>query len=435
MRNLNKNVTFLLTAKILLCVLISSGCSLLKNKPVKISASENHSCAVFSNGSIRCWGGNSAGQAATKQSSNANSYSSHPTTVSGITNALDIATGPYHDCVLLSDGKIKCWGANYAGQLGDGTTTPSTNPVSVKGISNATKISVGTGHSCAILKDNTMECWGENVYGQLGIGTHDGPETCSSNLSGTSCSRTPVTVTGANNAIQIAAGAFHTCAVLLDGKVKCWGMSLYGQLGNGRNSENCSGFSCSSVPVFAVVNNAKNITAGHTHTCALLSDGYVRCWGGNSWGQLGLTIKSEFYCGGEPCMSMPYPLHVYNAAYIAAGYEHTCIVLLDKTIKCWGNNNYGQLGIGTSKGPKSCSSPNIIGLNISCSEEPMPTQEINNVVNVAAGLSHSCALLQDGKIKCWGLNRDGQLGLGSETGPGKCDGTPCSTKPVDVLLN
>ena len=180
-----------------------------------------------------------------------------------------IGSGDLYSCSLLSDGTVKCWGLNGFGQLGDGTSNSSFVPVLVTGISNAISIAAGYSHTCAVLSDGTVKCWGWNGYGQLGDGT------------GSYQSNVPVLVTGISNAISIAAGNGHTCAVLSDGTVKCWGWNGSGQLGDGTSNS-------SNVPVLVTgISNAISIAAGNGHTCAVLSDGTVKCWGWNFYGQLG----------------------------------------------------------------------------------------------------------------------------------------------------
>jgi len=191
----------------------------------------DHTCAVLDSGSVKCWGDNWSGQlgdGSTIDDSNI------PVDVLGITNAVDISAGGAHTCAVLDSGSVKCWGANWSGQLGDGSTSYENNvPVDVVGISDAISISAGNRHTCALLSSGAVKCWGDNEYGQLG----DGSTIWYSNV--------PVDVVGINDAISISAGDDHTCALLSSGAVKCWGNDHYGQLGNGI-------FGYSNVPVDVV---------------------------------------------------------------------------------------------------------------------------------------------------------------------------------------
>ena len=141
-------------------------------------------------------------------------------TVSLPLSATAVAAGDFHTCALLANGAVRCWGQNWFGQLGDGTTTNRTTPATVSGLSGATAVTAGGYHTCARLTDGTVRCWGWNYFGQLGDGT-------------TTRRSTPATVSGLSGATAVTAGGYHTCALLGDGTVRCWGWNNYGQLGNG----------------------------------------------------------------------------------------------------------------------------------------------------------------------------------------------------------
>jgi hypothetical protein len=162
-----------------------------------------------------------------------------PVGVSGIATATAIAAGGEHTCARLADGSVQCWGANFNGQLGNGTTTNSSVPVNVTGLGTTTAISTGNGYTCARLASGDLQCWGDNGYGQLGNGT-------------TTNSSTPVTVSGVGNATAISAGTRHTCGRLADGSVRCWGDNSNGQLGDGTTTDSLTPVSVSGIDVFAV---------------------------------------------------------------------------------------------------------------------------------------------------------------------------------------
>ena len=227
--------------------------------------------------------------------------------------------GRGHSCALLSAGTVKCWGRDEYGQLGSGSRnttsyTPSYSnssqqtgyfsrePVQVVGISNATAISASRtswrGHTCAIVDGGSVKCWGNDDYGQLGSGSRNTQNTkmCESCSTGTYYfSPTPVAVTGISTATAISAGGQHTCALLADKTIKCWGADWQGQLGSGsQNTETVTNGSntytqeMSFTPVVVSgINTAIAVSAGESHTCALLEDKTVKCWGDNSQGQYG----------------------------------------------------------------------------------------------------------------------------------------------------
>jgi len=364
---------------------LGNGSTVSSNTPVTVSgisgataiaAGQNHACAVLSDGTARCWGYNLYGQLG----NGSQTSSGTPVTVSGLAGVTAIATGYEHTCALLDNGTVKCWGYSIKGQIGNGATgTVFSTPVSVSNLSGIKAIAAGTQHSCALGSDGTEVCWGSNSFGQLGKGS-------------AADSATPVAVSGLSGGIDIAAGgnAVHSCAVLSDGTVRCWGGNFLGQLGNGSTNG-------SNTPV-AVVGNvlpaagAKQAKTGGNHSCALLEDGTVQCWGYNGFGELG---------NGSPSNSST-PVTVSNltgATAISTGQDHTCALLSDGTVKCWGYNFFGQLGDGSNTN----------------SNTPVAVSGVAGATAITTGYTHSCALLSDGTVKCWGNNGFGQLGNGSNT--------------------
>lgn len=271
-----------------------------------------------------------------------------------------------------------------------------------------TSVSAGSHHTCAVTADGAATCWGSNFFGQLGNGA-----TSRSN------EPTPVDVAGlASGVAAISAGDGHTCALMTAGTVKCWGAG--GSPGDGTGE-----LATTPVDVCAVGANAPcsagndnlltgvvAISAGWNHTCALTDAGGLKCWGTNQRGEL-----------GDGTTSSPYvPVEVSGldsgVSAVASGSEYTCALMSSGAMKCWGINSLGQLGDGTTT---SRSLPaDVSGL-------------AGGAIAVAAGQSHTCAVTAAGGVDCWGRNDIGQLGA-TTTGTCLVSGQPfdCSTSPVTV---
>ena len=286
---------------------------------VGAGAGIEHSCALLSDGTVRCWGTNFVGQLG---NGTIGGGSAVPTAVQGLGGALALASGGFHNCAILSDHTVQCWGRNQDGQLGNGNnTTDSGTPQPVSGLTGVAALASGGYHTCALLTDGSVRCWGRNDRGQVGDGT-------------TTSRTTPVVVGGLTNAVQLSGGLYHMCALLADGTVQCWGQNDSGQIGNT--------MVFSSVPVtVSGIANAVAVSAGVFHSCALLSDGTVRCWGQNGNGQLGNGTTTN--------SSSPVDVSGLSAVSRVTGAGlHTCAILSNGAARCWGYNVYGQLGNGST---------------------------------------------------------------------------------------
>jgi E3 ubiquitin-protein ligase HERC3 len=332
-----------------------------------------------------------------------------------------VAVGGTHACALLDDGDVKCWGENAFGQLGQGDNTDRGGTLDQMGNNlpvidlgapgDVTHIAAGTDHQCALIGKGVVKCWGRNDSGQLGLGTidsrGDGPGEMGASLP-------PVDVDPGHMVKQLAAGGAHTCALLDDQSVKCWGANFAGQLGEG------TVFNRGNVPLemgnfltrvdLGTGRSAVQITAGFNHSCALLDDATVKCWGGNDYGQLGQGDTSN---RGDSPGEMGNTLPAIDlgtgrtATHVVAGHYHTCALLDDGTSKCWGANESGQLGQGDrdSRGDD----PNEMGDNLPHIALGWTTSA---VTRIAAGSYHTCALLGT-YLRCWGENASGALGEGT----------------------
>jgi alpha-tubulin suppressor-like RCC1 family protein len=243
---------------------------------------------------------------------------------------------------VLSSGGVKCWGLNGYGQLGNGelnTKAPfgETTPVDVKGLtSGVSAIAAGQGHTCALTSSGGVKCWGYNEHGQLG----DGLATTAPPFA----KPAPVDVSGLTSGVSaITIGNGQTCALTSSpqgasgGGAKCWGTNGYGELGDGTITNRAA-----PVDVSGLTSGVSAIAAGYEHTCALMSGGGVKCWGGGRWGNS--TSPYNTYS--------KIPIDVSGltsgVSAITAGHGYTCVLTSDGGVKCWGLNGFGQLGDGTT---------------------------------------------------------------------------------------
>ena len=298
--------------------------------------------------------------------------------------AVLVAGGHRHTCAVTASGKVLCWGSNAYGQLGDGTNGWRLTPTTVSGLgANVQGIAAGGGgfagdgfsHTCALTAAGGVMCWGSNSHGQLGNNS-------------TTDSPTPVQVSGLTSGVNaIAAGGAHTCALTDAGAVLCWGLNENGQLGNGSLTNRWT-----PVQVNGITSGATSITAGHSHTCAVVG-GAAKCWGYGLDGQLGTGTQDD---SGVPIQVVGL---TNGVASITAGQHFTCAVTVGGAAKCWGTNEYGELGIGTQT-PWELSPVQVSGLT-------------SGIVGVAAGWYHACAVTNAGAVLCWGNNSSGELGDGT----------------------
>ena len=461
----------------------------------RLSAGWNHACALMDDGTVQCWGDNIWGQLGDGTFTTRTT----PVTVSNLNSVLSIAVGRQHSCAIIgTSGSVRCWGRNDGGQLGNGTSSQTINhPVAVSGLVNVVALTAGDSHTCAVRVDETVWCWGDNLEGQVGNGGIG------------SFALVPVQV---NNllAVAVEAGAIHTCALRTDSSVSCWGANGLGELGNnsflpsnvpvstarlsatpgvgavdlaaagsftcarlsdasvscwGDNGSGQFGNGASGINVLSPVPVASNVSptvvalaTGSRHACAILASGTVSCWGSDAGGQLGDG-------GNAPSIPLPGPPvpGITDAVEITAGLKFTCALIVGGTVRCWGDNAFGQHGDGTNSpqgidfvtditgtflghgvtagnqftcgrrgsGASACWGAGTQGqlgdsANTS-SSNPVAITGIANTIGLSAGHgSHACAIDATGVARCWGDNSRGQLGNGTLTS---------SNQPVPVLNN
>jgi alpha-tubulin suppressor-like RCC1 family protein len=300
----------------------------LNGIPKFISTGYDSACAIVSYGSVRCWGNNQNGALGAANSGKNVPNKQVVAQLQGDWRAPGgVAVGQGHICVLDLDGSVKCQGLNSSGQLGNATVVNSATPVPVSDLgARSTQVVSGSNHSCALLDNGNVRCWGANNQGQLGLA-----------VSGNPFSNVSVSVPDLPNDItQIASGYDHSCAIRKNDNVVCWGANNYGQLGDGTVTPSKGTETTESLGGRAI-----EVATGESHTCALLADGGVRCWGANGYGQLGNDTTTGSL---KPVSVIGLPGAV---TAITAGAFHTCAKLIDGSLRCWGRNDKGQLGNGT----------------------------------------------------------------------------------------
>jgi alpha-tubulin suppressor-like RCC1 family protein len=332
-------------------------------------------------------------------------------------DAVGIAAGCQHTCVVLADATARCWGDNEFGQVGSGHSTDHSTPAVVAGLAGASSVVGSSRNSCALVRGGVTACWGAPAIGPA---------------SGVSLSRTPSPAAALAGAVQLAPGDRSGCAIFGAGRVACWGDNSAGQLGNGKSGDFL--FVESPMDVVDLGGAATGLSAGLAFNCALVA-GSVRCWGSNGAGQL----------GDGSMVSSPRPVTVSGisgATALVSGRAHSCALLAGGLVRCWGENTGGQLGNGTMlDSPQPVGALGLTGVSAIAAGSgatcaiaaegtvwcwgsggaipdegyaplPDPVSGVSGARALAVGCSHACALMADGDAICWGANMKGQLGVG-----------------------
>jgi len=334
-----------------------------------ISAGFTHTCAVTSSQQAFCWGAHDGLLPENTFSAN---VATHVTSLgSGV---LAISAGEGYSCAIVDGRGAVCWGENKEGKLGTGSTADSLVPTAVVGLkSGITSIATGKQHTCALSQQGKVMCWGEGTLGRLGTGNNDDTTV-------------PQLVKNLDlGAKAIAVGGSRSCAITNSGGLECWGWHA-----------EITGNSIASTPLamYGLDSDVMAVSCGANHTCALTTVGRVLCWGSNEHGQLGDTTNTE--------RSLPTQVVGLESGVtsISAGYYHTCALMSSGGVKCWGHNNRGQLGDGSTT-HKTVPTP-VLGIDPS-------------VTAISAGYEHTCAIGASGEGWCWGSNSVGELGNGTRT--------------------
>lgn len=335
--------------------------------------------------------------------------------------AVALSEGTANSFVLFSNGSVDSWGSDWGGYQSEtssngqlGTNAPSNvvyttaTPTAVLTTGTVTAIASGDSHSCALLANGTVECWGDNFFGELGQDI------------GVTQSSVPVVVPGLSNVMAIDVGGTISCALITGGTVECWGNDDDGELAS-TNIAVCNGFdNCSPTPVTIpgltgvtaiAVGNSTDIT--EDHVCALLGNGTIKCWGYNGNGEVGNGTVST--TGG---VSTPVTVSGITTATAIEGHEYGhCALLTGGTVKCWGSGTNGELGNGSTNAAPT----------------PVTVSGLTDAQSLSVGSTAEtvCAVRATGTAVCWGFNGNAQLGNGAPSSTMLSD-TPV---PVSNLTN
>ncbi|MFZ5890656.1 MAG: EGF domain-containing protein [Myxococcota bacterium] len=312
---------------------------------------------------------------------------------------MGVGTGG-HTCAILGT-KLRCWGGNWSGQLGYGNTTDigdTETPASVGYVDvggPVKQVAVGENHTCALLMDGNVKCWGHGAYGQLGYGNTESTTT-----------KKPSALTNVplgGTAKQISAGSSHTCALMTTGAVRCWGNNVFGTLGYGHTSAIGDNETPASAGDVNIGGTAQHVAAGRYHTCAHMTSGAIRCWGDGGDGQLGYGNRNIVGDNESPASAGNVNFGTGTVQQLAVGGSHTCVLLTTGAMRCWGYNFYGELGQGNTT-------------YIGDTELPSTLSDISvggTVKQICGLLNGTCALLTTGAMRCWGLGTNGILATGN----------------------
>ncbi len=372
-------------------VLLLVTCGRLVAVEPKVVSGYDFSAYLAADGTVWTWGANASGQLG----DGTTTQRTTPARVPGLTRVMDIAAGYYHVVAVLSDGTVRTWGHNTFGQIGNGTNTNQLSPVAI-GLSNIKAAGAGGYFSLVLAADGTIRSWGNNGAGQLGNGSAGGNQT------------SPVTVSGAVRYRAIAGGGDHTLAIAQSGAIYAWGADGQGQLGDDVALAN------KSVPTLVAgsITNAVSIAAGWNHSIAGLADGSIRTWGWNDVYQTGYSVDTSN-------RTTPYQPTGIAATRVFAGYKHSGYLRVDGLIYTWGANSNGQ-----------CHQP--VSPSVTSVFNSVYKPHNHRVTGSSLG-NHTLYIAEDGTVRGWGNNGNGQLGNGITAGIQPTEVTALTTWSLDAI--
>jgi alpha-tubulin suppressor-like RCC1 family protein len=287
-----------------------------------------------------------------------------------IKGAKSISCSVTHTCVAAEDGSAICWGDNTYGALGDGTEKKAEAPVKVTGLSGVAEVVVDWSRSCARTTGGDVFCWGDREFGKAGDGTLIDNKGREKPLAGKSIM---------SGATSLGVAKVHACATSGDGSVTCWGQCRSGACGQPPRPP--------WVPKPAKAPKVKDlasVVAGEDVSCGLDKAGTAWCWGQSRYGALGDGVKDDKPHDAATKIALPSP-----AAELAVGAGHACARLATGAVHCWGRNEHGELGDGTTTNRPA----------------PAPVKGVEKATRISAGNESTCAIVEGGRLFCWGMKR------------------------------
>lgn len=383
---------------------------------VQLETGEWASCAVLSDGAVRCWGNLEFGELLGD-----NEYPRQAGDLETGAPVAQAAIGEHRICLRYVAGNVRCWGDNDLGILGYGHKQSVVGPpIDLPDLDlggPAAAITAGARHFCALLESGDVRCWGYNGSGQLGLG-----HVATVGDNEVPADEDPVAIGGVVH--QIVAGFGHTCVVLEGGLVRCWGQNSSGKLGYGHEEPVGDDETPADEGYVNVGGDVLTVAPGLDHTCAILEGGSVRCWG--AFSQLGIPGNSNDIGDTEDPATSGTTDIGGTAAQLVAGKYFTCALRDDRDVACWGGASSGKLGYATTDD------------NVGDDETPAQQGSVmlgGPVTKISSGggeREHSCVLVESGDVRCWGENGSAQLGLGHLDDVGDNE-TPDSEDPVQIL--
>lgn len=397
----------------------------LSARAVYSGPSSNFNCVVSTTDTGHCWGENTNGQLGDNGTTNSSTPGQISQSVSSFLSGIDaMSLGSNFACALMLDTTVKCWGGGGSGRLGNNSDTGSGYPITVLGptgtgtLSGVTQLASGTSFNCALMADTGVKCWGYGLNGRLGNNS-------------TATKKVPTAVRNTTDtadftgAKEIFAGANQACLRLADNTAMCWGQNTYGQVGDGTKTDKWLPTTVIDSDGEGPLENVDFISPGNNFACALLNGGTVKCWGQDYYGQLGDGASTDQPYGVSVKAPASESGVLTGVKQISAGDSFVCSVRSTETVWCWGRNNNGQLGNGNTTTSR-------VPVQVKADQNGNP---LTDVVEVFSGKEHACAVKRGGTIACWGRGDSGQMGDGTTTLTNLLPHTPSGFVPGPQVTN